>query len=68
MYCHGGKMNKGLYKNSGDSIIFWYKTWKNSSENSGASIDFKHSDCWTWEDWYDEDRRYLVGAACLAQW
>jgi len=68
MRCHGGKINKGLYRYSNTSVILWYKTWKNSSENSGASIDFINSDFWTWENWDGDTMGCLVGAACLVQW
>ena len=61
-------MNKSLYKYSNTSVIFWYKTWKNSSENSGASLDFEDVDFWTWENWDDDTGRYFIGVACLAQW
>ncbi len=65
-------MNKGLYKEY--EYIYWYKTWKNSSENSGTTITIETltSDCeiWTWENWWVDERegRDLIGAACLAQW
>ena len=61
-------MNKGLYLYSGGPVVYWYKTWKNSSENSGATLDLEDADFWTWENWSDETRRCLIGAACLAQW
>jgi hypothetical protein len=61
-------MNKSLYKYSNTSVIFWYKTWENSSENSGASLDFEDVDFWTWGNWDDDTGRYFIGAACLAQW
>lgn len=67
-------MSKGLYKHRDGKCIYWYKTWKNSSKNSGATIivwneDFG-PDYWTWEDSVDDEDDYglLVGAACLAQW
>ena len=61
-------MNKGLYLYSGGPVVYWYKTWKNSSENSGASIDFENVGFWTWENWDDEEWGLLIGATCLAQW
>lgn len=62
-------MNKGLYK--GDGHLYWYKTWKNTSENSGASLSLEiHSatfEEFTWDNFYRPDRQ-PIGAACLAQW
>ena len=62
-------MNKGLYK--GDGHIYWYKTWKNYSENSGASLSleiyatmFKNFE---WKNFYNPSQQ-PIGAACLAQW
>ena len=68
-------MNKGLYLYSGSSVVYWYKTWKNSSENSGVTMaiwdwgDYTDNK-WNWSNCSDDDDDYgqLVGAACLAQW
>jgi len=65
-------MNKGMYKEN--QYIYWYKTWKNSLENSGTTITIEDctGDCetWIWENWWVDFRegRDLIGAACLAQW
>ena len=68
-------MNKGLYKHVDRIHIYWYKTWKNSSKNFGATImiwsETVDPDLWTWKDCGDDDEEdsgLLVGAACLAQW
>lgn len=61
-------MDKGLYLYSGSSVVYWYKTWKNSSENSGVSIDIKDRAFLTWDNWSNNEWGLLVGAACLAQW
>lgn len=62
-------MNKGLYK--GDGYVYWYKTWKNSSENSGASLSLEfHDDMFgnfEWENCHLPGKQ-PIGAACLAQW
>ena len=67
-------MNKGLYKHKDGKCLYWYKTWKNSSKNSGATImlwnEVLDPDYWTWENCGDDedDCGQLIGAACLAQW
>lgn len=67
-------MNKGLYKHIDRRSLYWYESWKNSAENSGATIliwDEKLGPGkWTWSNSEDdeEDCGTLVGAACLVQW
>jgi hypothetical protein len=68
-------MNKGLYKHKDGKCLYWYKTWKNSSENSGATIaiwgwgDYTDNK-WNWSNCSDDedDCGQPIGAACLAQW
>lgn len=63
-------MNKGLYKANG--YIFYWKSWKNSSENSGVSIELKNSNevntIFNWKNVPVQSRYPLIGATCLAQW
>lgn len=67
-------MNKGLYKHQDRKCIYWYKTWENSTKNSGSTLAIWNYDItsklWTWVDCEDDedDSGDLVGAACLAQW
>ena len=67
-------MNKGLYKHKNGRCIYWYKTWKNSSENSGRTLAiwdwYVYAESWSWENLKDDEDDYgqLIGAACLAQW
>lgn len=68
-------MNKGLYKHRDGKCIYWYKTWKNYSENSGATMAiwdwyYYTDNKWNWSNCEDNEDDYglLVGAACLAQW
>jgi len=67
-------MNKGLYKHRDGKCLYWYKTWKNSSENSGVTMaiwDYGFIDnIWSWTNCEDDedDCGQPIGAACLAQW
>ena len=67
-------MNKGLYKHRDGKCIYWYKTWKNSTKNSGATMEIWDysftSNVWSWTNSEDDEDDYgqLIGAACLAQW
>lgn len=69
-------MNKGLYKHKDGKCIYWYKKWKNSSENSGVTVaiwgwDLPNDNKWSWincGDDNEEDSGDCIGAACLAQW
>ena len=67
-------MNKGLYKHIDGKCVYWYKTWKNSSENSGSTLAIWNygfeDNRWNWVNCVDDedDCGTLVGAACLAQW
>ena len=62
-------MNKGLYK--ADGHLYWYKTWENSTENSGESLSLElHVDTFErfyWNNYYNP-LRPMVGTECLAQW
>ena len=67
-------MNKSLYKHKNGRCIYWYETWKNSSENSGRTLAIwdchVYAESWSWENCEDDedDCGQLIGAACLAQW
>ena len=63
-------MNKGLYKER--EYYYFYKSWKNSSRNSGITFVLEGSDgefeTWGWKDWTSDDYPLLIGATCLARW
>lgn len=67
-------MNKGLYKHWDRKSVYWYKTWENSTKNSGSTLAVWNYDLtnslWDWVNCEDdeEDSGDLIGAACLAQW
>ena len=67
-------MNKSLYKHRDGKCLYYYKTWKNSTKNSGATMviwDYSSTSyvfSWTNSEDDEDDYGQLIGAACLAQW
>lgn len=62
-------MNSTLYF---EDHIKYYESWKNSVENSGATICFGITDyenrLFTWRDIHPKRLGMEVGAKCLARW
>ncbi len=62
-------MNSTVYF---EGHIKYYKTWKNSLENSGATICFGvvgyENRLFAWNDIHPKRLGHEIGATCLARW